>query len=89
MLFGEVWSREKELSLKTRSIVTISALVGKGVTDSSLSYHLETAPQNGVSKNEMAETLTHLAFYAGWPNAWAAFRQAKEVLREGRGPGNL
>lgn len=78
VLFGEVWSREGQLPLKLRSIVTITALISKGITDSSLTYHLTTAKQNGVTKAEMAELLTHLAFYAGWPNAWAAFRQAKE-----------
>lgn len=79
VLFGEVWSREGQLLLKTRSIVTITALISKGITDSSLKYHLMTAKKNGVSKSEMAEILTHLAFYAGWPNAWAAFNMAKEV----------
>ena len=79
VLFGEVWSREDKLSLKTRSIVTITALISKGIVDSSLTYHLSTARENGVTRTEMAEILTHLAFYAGWPNAWAAFRMAKEV----------
>ncbi len=79
VLFGEVWSREGQLPLKTRSIVTITALISKGITDSSLKYHLMTAKKNGVSKSEMVEILTHLAFYAGWPNAWAAFNMAKEV----------
>lgn len=69
VLFGEVWSREGQLPLKTRSIVTITALISKGITDSSLKYHLMTAKKNGVSKSEMAEILTHLSFYAGWPNA--------------------
>lgn len=82
VLFGEVWSREGQLPLKLRSIVTITALISKGITDSSLTYHLTTAKQNGVTKTEMAELLTHLAFYAGWPNAWAAFRQAKEVYTD-------
>ena len=82
VLFGEVWSREDKLSLKTRSIVTITALISKGLTDESLRYHLSTARANGVSRTEMAEILTHLAFYAGWPNAWAAFRMAKEVYTE-------
>ncbi|MGM9607301.1 MAG: carboxymuconolactone decarboxylase family protein, partial [Oscillospiraceae bacterium] len=76
VLFGEVWSREGQLSLKMRSIITVTALVSKGMIDSSFQYHLSTAKQNGVTKNEMAEILTHLAFYAGWPNAWAAFRMA-------------
>lgn len=79
VLFGEVWSREDKLSLKTRSIVTLTALISKGIVDSSLTYHLSTARENGVTRTEMAELLTHLAFYAGWPNAWAAFRMAKEV----------
>ena len=82
VLFGEVWSRESKLSLKLRSIVTISALIGKGITDSSLKYHLATARKNGVSQEEMAEILTHIAFYAGWPNAWAVFRMAKEVYAD-------
>ncbi len=82
VLFGEVWSREDKLSLKNRSIVTITALISKGIVDTSLKYHLQTAKTNGVSKTEMVEILTHLAFYAGWPNAWAAFRMAKEVYTD-------
>jgi alkylhydroperoxidase/carboxymuconolactone decarboxylase family protein YurZ/quercetin dioxygenase-like cupin family protein len=82
VLFGEVWSREDKLSLKMRSVVTISALIGKGIVDSSLQYHLQNAKNNGVTKTEMAEILTHIAFYAGWPNAWAAFRMAKDVYKD-------
>ena len=82
VLFGEVWSREEKLSLKIRSIVTLTALISKGIVDSSLSYHLSTARKNGVTKTEMAEILTHLAFYAGWPNAWAAFKMAKEIYKD-------
>lgn len=82
ILFGEVWSREGRLPLKERSIVTISALIGKGITDNSLKYHLATARKNGVTASEMAEILTHIAFYAGWPNAWAAFNMAKEVYAD-------
>ena len=82
VLFGEVWSREDKLSLKLRSIVTMTALINKGIVDNSLMYHLTTAKKNGVTRTEMAEILTHLAFYAGWPNAWAAFRMAKEVYAE-------
>lgn len=79
ILFGEVWSRNDKLSLKERSIVTISALIGMGITDNSLKYHLETAKNHGVTKEEMAEIITQLGFYAGWPKAWAAFNLAKEV----------
>ena len=82
VLFGEVWSREDKLPLKLRSIVTVSTLIGKGIVDSSLQYHLAEAKKNGVTKTEMAEMLTHIAFYAGWPNAWAAFRMAKEVYAD-------
>lgn len=82
VLFGEVWSREDKLSLKLRSIVTMTALISKGIVDNSLMYHLTTAKKNGVTRTEMAEILTHLAFYAGWPNAWVAFRMAKEVYAE-------
>ena len=82
ILFGEVWSREDKLPLKLRSIVTVSALIGKGIVDSSLKYHLASAKKNGVTQEEMAEILTHIAFYAGWPNVWAAFNMAKEVYVE-------
>lgn len=81
VLFGEVWSRDG-LSLKMRSVITITSLISKGIVDSSLKYHLDTARKNGITKTEMAEILTHLAFYAGWPNAWAAFRMAKEVYAD-------
>lgn len=63
--------------------MTITYLISKGIVDSSLTYHLNTARKNGVTKTEMAEILTHLAFYACWPNAWAAFRMAKEVYKNG------
>ncbi len=81
VLFGKVWS-DDELSLKTRSIVTVVALTAQGMTDSSLKYHLETAKKNGVTKSEIAEILTHAAFYMGWSKAWAAFYMAKEVWAE-------
>ena len=86
VLFGEVWSREDKLSLKMRSVVTLTALISKGITDNSLQYHLQTAKANGVTRTEMAEILTHLSFYAGWPNAWAAFRMAKEVYADTEAP---
>lgn len=70
------------LPLKERSIVTVSALIAQGITDSSLKYHMETAKKNGVTKDEMAEIITQLAFYSGWPKAWAAFGYAKEVYGE-------
>lgn len=81
VLFGEVWSREN-LSLRDRSLITVSALMASGILDSSLKYHIKNAKENGVTKDEMVEVLTQLAFYAGWPKAWAAFRMAKEVYEE-------
>ena len=83
ILFGEVWSRNNLLSLRDRSIVTVVALMSQGLTDSSFKYHLESAKKNGVTRTEIAEILTHAAFYAGWPKAWAAFRMAKEVWTGG------
>ncbi len=82
VLFGQVWSREAQLSLRDRSLVTVVALMAQGLTDSSFRYHLTTARQNGITRREIAEILTHAAFYAGWPKAWAAFRMAKEVWAE-------
>ena len=79
VLFGQVWSREDKLSLRDRSIVTVVVLMAQGLTDSSFQYHLTTAKNKGVTKTEI---LTHAAFYAGWPKAWAAFRMAKEVWAE-------
>jgi len=82
VLFGQVWSREDKLSLRDRSLVTVVALMSQGLVDSSFRYHLESARKNGVTRTEIAEILTHAAFYAGWPKAWAAFRMAKEVWTE-------
>ena len=79
ILFGQIWSREDKLSPRDRSLVTVTVLVSSGILDSSLQYHIHTAKENGVTKEEMVEILTQLAFYAGWPKAWAAFRMAKEV----------
>lgn len=79
ILFGEVWSRNDLLSMRDRSLVTITSLIAQGITDSSLSFHLQEAKKNGITRVEAAEIITHIAFYAGWPKAWAAFRLAKEV----------
>ena len=82
VLFGEVWSREEALSLRDRSLVTVMSLMAQGLVDESFRYHLTTAKQNGITRTEIAEILTHAAFYAGWPKAWAAFRMAKDVWAE-------
>ena len=79
VLFGQVWSREEQLSLRDRSLVTVTALMAQGLVDSSFQYHLMTAKKNGITKTEIAEVIPHAAFYAGWPKAWAALRMAKEI----------
>lgn len=85
VLFGEVWSREDKLSLRDRSLVTVVALMSQGITDSSLKYHLLSAKNNGITQTEIAEIITHAAFYAGWPKAWATFNLAKEVWTDADG----
>ena len=82
VLFGEVWSREDKLSLRDRSIITVTALMTKGIFDNSLKYHITNAKNHGVSAEEISEIIMHLAFYVGWPNAWATFTIAKEVYGE-------
>ena len=79
ILFGEVWSRNDLLSLRDRSLVTITSLISQGITDSSLVPHLQNAKNNGITRTEISEIITHIAFYAGWPKAWAAFRLAKDI----------
>ena len=81
VLFGEVWSREDKLPTKQRCIITVTALVSSGITDSSLDFHILNAKNHGVTKDEMAEIITHIAFYVGWPKAWAAFNKAKEIYK--------
>ena len=78
VLFSENWNNG-DIDLKTRSMITVVALMASGITDSSLKYHLENAKQHGVTQKEIAAVITHVAFYAGWPKAWAVFNLAKEV----------
>lgn len=82
ILFGEIWSRTDKLNLRDRSLVTVTSLISQGITDSSLSYHLKCARQNGISRSEISEIITHIAFYAGWPKAWAAFNLAKDIWKD-------
>lgn len=82
ILFGEVWSRTEQLGLRDRSLVTFTSLISQGITDSSLTFHLQSAKNNGITRTEIAEIITQIGFYAGWPKAWAAFRLAKEVWNE-------
>lgn len=81
VLFGENWNIDA-ISTKTRCIITVVALMSQGITDSSLKFHLENAKKNGVTQKEIAAIITHVAFYAGWPKAWAVFNLAKQVWTE-------
>lgn len=76
VLFGENWNNE-DIDLKTRSIITVVALMAQGITDSSLKFHLQNAKDHGVTQKEIAAIITHVAFYAGWPKGWAVFNLAK------------
>lgn len=87
VLFGEVWSRESELSARDRSLITVTALMAQGLTDTSFGHHLQMAKENGITRSEIAEILTHAAFYAGWPKAWAAFRMAKDIWADAENTG--
>lgn len=78
VLFGENWNNN-DIDVKTRSILTVVALMSQGITDSSLKFHLQNAKDHGVTQKEIAAIITHVGFYAGWPKAWAVFNLAKEV----------
>lgn len=78
VLFGDVWERPA-LSKRDRSLATVAALVALNRPDQ-LRFHLIRAVENGLKKEELIEVITHLAFYAGWPNAMSAIMIAKEVL---------
>ena len=80
VLFGDVWARPG-LSQRDRSLVTISALIAMNRPDQ-LRSHLARALQNGVKEEEIVEAITHLAFYAGWPNAISAVGVAREVFKK-------
>ena len=78
VLFGEVWSREKELSPRDRSMITIAALFSAGLYPQ-LKAHLSIGKDHGVTKQEAVEIVTQLAFYCGWPKAWSTFPLIQEV----------
>ncbi len=75
-----MWRRE-ELSLRDRSLVTVAALIAGGSTEQ-LPYHLRLARENGLTTDELAEAITHLAFYSGWPKAAAALSVFKDAFKE-------
>jgi len=78
VLFGDVWERPG-LSKRDRSLVTVAALIATGRTEQ-LRFHIPNALKNGVTRGEVIEVITHLAFYSGWPNAMSALQLAKELL---------
>jgi 4-carboxymuconolactone decarboxylase len=79
VLFGDVWERPC-LSKRDRSVITVSALVSMNRTEQ-LPFHLRRALENGVTKDELVELITHLAFYSGWPTAMSAMSLAKEAFQ--------
>jgi 4-carboxymuconolactone decarboxylase len=81
VLFGDVWERP-QLSKRDRSLITCAALIALQRPDQ-LRIHLERALENGLSKDELGEVITHLAFYSGWPTAVTAAGIAKEILING------
>ena len=80
VLFGDIWERQG-LSKRDRSLITVATLVAL-YRINELPFHNVRARGNGISKDELAELFTHLAFYAGWPNAMTAVRTAMEILAE-------
>ncbi|MBQ8131595.1 MAG: carboxymuconolactone decarboxylase family protein [Bacilli bacterium] len=81
VLFGEVWSREEQLSLRDRSMITISALMAQGLYPQ-VKSHLILGKKHGLTKEEVVEIVTQLAFYTGWPKAWSVFPLVEEVYSD-------
>jgi len=84
VLFGDVWERPG-LSKRDRSLVTVSALIALNRTEQ-LRFHLQRAMGNGVTKDELIEVITHLAFYSGWPTSMSAVMLAKEIFSKTDSP---
>ena len=81
VLFGENWNNQ-DIEVKTRCMLTVTAIMAQGLVGDALKYHIMNAKNHGVTQKEMAALITHVAFYAGWPKAWAVFNLAKEVYGE-------
>lgn len=82
VLFGKIWSREELLSPRDRSMITIAGLFGKGIVDGPFESHIRLGKEHGITKTEIEEVITHLAFYCGWPLAWKAFPIVQKVYSE-------
>jgi 4-carboxymuconolactone decarboxylase len=80
VLFDDVWKRPG-LSLRDRSLITVAALVA-GYRTNELPFHLKKALENGVTRDEIVELITHLAFYSGWPTAGTAVGIARQVFAD-------
>lgn len=78
VLFGDIWNRP-ELSRRDRSLITCAALVAMGKTEQ-MNFHFPRAIENGVTREELVELVTHLAFYAGWPSAMSAVSKLNEFF---------
>ena len=81
ILFGENWNNQ-DIDVKTRCMLTVTAIMAQGLVGDALKHHIMNAKNHGVTQKEMAALITHVAFYAGWPKAWAVFNLAKEVYNE-------
>lgn len=90
VLFGEVWSRTDKLGLRDRSLVTITSLISQGITDSSLTYHLQSAKNNGITRIEIAEIITHIGFmwvgprrgrHSVWPKTYGRTIRPRKMPR--------
>ena len=81
VLFGEVWSREDKLSLRDRSMITISALMAQGLFPQ-LKAHIAMGKKHGITKEEVVEIVTQLSFYTGWPKAWSTFPIINEIYND-------
>ena len=84
VLFGEIWSREDKLSPRDRSMITIAGLFGKGIVDGPFESHIAMGKAHGITKTEIVEVITQLAFYCGWPLAWKAFPIIDKIYGEER-----
>lgn len=78
VLFGDVWERP-QLSKRDRSLITCAALIATGKTEQ-MDFHFPNAIKNGVTREELVEVITHLAFYVGWPSAMSAVARARDLL---------
>src|ERR1700694_3452436 len=82
VLFGDIWERPG-LSKRDRSVITVASLVALNRTEQ-LRFHLQRALENGVTKDEIVELITHLAFYSGWPTAMSAMLMAQDVFQKAK-----